>query len=188
LEFHEDKDSLYKREAELVNEQVLTDPMNMNLRLGGKGGWDCALRRSIESGHQRNMSLIHHNRLKQDDSYAANYKKSVSTGVKQNYDSGWMSNYANGLIKIQSNNLGNTPDAIKKRKETFENIGHQQGEKNSQFGTCWIHSIELQECKKIKKDDLEMFLEQGWIKGRKMKFKNKARMSLLAFKIQMRPA
>ena len=42
LEFCEDKDSLYKREAELVNEQVLADPMNMNLRLGGKGGWDYA--------------------------------------------------------------------------------------------------------------------------------------------------
>jgi hypothetical protein len=41
---------------------------------------------------------------------------------------------------------------------------------HSQLGTCWIHSIELQECKKIKKDDLEMFLEHGWIKGRKMKF------------------
>jgi hypothetical protein len=40
LEFCEDKDSLYKREAELVNEQVLVDQMNMNIRLGGKGGWD----------------------------------------------------------------------------------------------------------------------------------------------------
>jgi hypothetical protein len=57
-----------------------------------------------------------------------------------------------------------------KKKETFAKIGHMQGDKNSQFGTCWIHSIELQHCQKIKKDDLEMFLEQGWIKGRKMKF------------------
>ena len=40
MELCEDKDSLFKREAEIVNEQVLDDPLNMNLKLGGKGGWD----------------------------------------------------------------------------------------------------------------------------------------------------
>jgi len=47
---------------------------------------------------------------------------------------------------------------------------HQKGEGNSQFGTCWIHSIELKENKKIKKTELNSFLSEGWIKGRKMKF------------------
>ena len=43
-----------------------------------------------------------------------------------------------------------------------------QGEKNSQYGTCWIYNNK--ECIKIKKDQLEEYISKGWIKGRKMKF------------------
>ena len=42
--------------------------------------------------------------------------------------------------------------------ETIEKMkGHtsQKGEKNSQFGTLWIHNIELKKSKKIKKPALE---------------------------------
>ena len=44
----------------------------------------------------------------------------------------------------------------------------QQGEKHSQYGTCWIYNNK--ECIKIKKDQLEEYISKGWIKGRKMKF------------------
>lgn len=44
---------------------------------------------------------------------------------------------------------------------------HQQKEKNSQYGTCWIRN-EI-ENKKIKKEELEKYLKEGWIKGRKIK-------------------
>ncbi len=47
---------------------------------------------------------------------------------------------------------------------------HQKGEKNSQFGTCWIYNIELKENKKIKKVEIDSFLLEGWIRGRKLKF------------------
>lgn len=59
-----------------------------------------------------------------------------------------------------------------KVKKTLKEINHQQGEKNSQFGTCWIHNN--QENKKIKKDELQQWLNDGWIKGRKF-FDNKDR-------------
>lgn len=55
-----------------------------------------------------------------------------------------------------------------KLKKSLKEIQHQQGEKNSQYGTCWIHNDK--ENKKIKKDELESYLSEGWIKGRKMKF------------------
>lgn len=41
------------------------------------------------------------------------------------------------------------------------------GDKNSSFGTCWI--TKENENKKIKKENLEVYLQQGWIKGRKLK-------------------
>jgi hypothetical protein len=40
----------------------------------------------------------------------------------------------------------------------------QSGENNPQFGTCWI--TKNFENKKIKKDDLSLWLDKGWIKGR----------------------
>ena len=40
------------------------------------------------------------------------------------------------------------------------------GQKNSQYGTCWI--TKLGKNKKIKKDLLEFYLNQGWIQGRKI--------------------
>jgi hypothetical protein len=42
------------------------------------------------------------------------------------------------------------------------------GERNSQFGTCWINNNK--ENKKIKLFQLEYYLMSNWIKGRKMKF------------------
>ncbi len=51
------------------------------------------------------------------------------------------------------------------KKKIFKEIKHQQGEKNSQFGTMWIYNLELKESKRIKINDS---IPEGWIKGRKM--------------------
>jgi hypothetical protein len=40
------------------------------------------------------------------------------------------------------------------------------GENNSRYGTCWIHNLELGRSKSIKKAELNIWIEQGWIKGR----------------------
>lgn len=58
-------------------------------------------------------------------------------------------------------------DTKQKMKEKHKLNNHQQGEKNSQYGTCWV--MKDNNNKKIKKDELEHYLELGWIKGRKMK-------------------
>lgn len=44
------------------------------------------------------------------------------------------------------------------------------GEGNSQFGTCWIHNLDLKQSMKIKKENIDMFIQAGWVKGRKIKF------------------
>jgi hypothetical protein len=43
--------------------------------------------------------------------------------------------------------------------------GKHDGNKNSQYGTCWITKND--ENKKIKKEELNSFIIEGWIKGRK---------------------
>ena len=54
-------------------------------------------------------------------------------------------------------------ETLVKMRESHK--GLQDGEKNSQFGTCWITNGS--EARKIKKDDLQSWIDNGWRKGRK---------------------
>src|SRR6185312_9052353 len=54
-----------------------------------------------------------------------------------------------------------------KRKIGLANSEKQKGEGNSQYGTCWITKEGIN--KKIKKENFDEYINQGWIKGRNMK-------------------
>ena len=54
-----------------------------------------------------------------------------------------------------------TPETIKKMRKS-KNVGKQ----NSQYGTCWICNEEGN--KKIQKEDLDIYLNLGYVKGRIM--------------------
>ena len=75
--------------------------------------------------------------------------------------------YLSGELKPYFSGKKHKQETKEKWKETYKNIKHQQGEKNSQYGTCWI--TKEGENKKIKKEELEIFEQQGWKKGRVMK-------------------
>jgi hypothetical protein len=55
--------------------------------------------------------------------------------------------------------------------EAHSKNNHQQGVKNNSYGTCWIYNLELKENKKINKKYIDIWLNNNWIKGRKMNFK-----------------
>lgn len=57
-----------------------------------------------------------------------------------------------------------------KIKETQLKYGYQKGEKNSQYRKCWITKNCIN--KSIKKDDLQTYLNDGWIKGKCEKWSN----------------
>jgi len=46
----------------------------------------------------------------------------------------------------------------------------QSGNKNSQFGKCWIYSIELEKCIKVNNLDKDKYLNDGWEAGRVLDF------------------
>ena len=59
------------------------------------------------------------------------------------------------------------PETIAKQKDTMKQNKHQQGNKNSQSGTCWVIKDGIS--KKIHKTELDTYINNGWIKGRKIK-------------------
>lgn len=76
--------------------------------------------------------------------------------------------YVSGELTAVWKDRKHTEQTKLQMRLTHKKNYHQQGEKNSQFGTCWIHNNK--ENKKIKKEELEKYIDIGWIKGRKMKF------------------
>ncbi len=55
-----------------------------------------------------------------------------------------------------------------KRKIGEKNSKNQKGEKNSQYGTCWIYHKDFGN-KKINKDEINDYMNEGWVKGRIIK-------------------
>jgi hypothetical protein len=149
LEFFDNRTDLTNREKELVNEELLKDPMCMNLKPGGTGG------------------LV-------DEMHAINLKKGASKWSKAKWQT---EEYRSKITEVLRNNIikshrlgkinydtftGKTHSEETKRKIGEANSLIQKGEGNSQFGTCWITNGT--ENKKIKKTDE---LPTGWSLGRK---------------------
>jgi len=57
-----------------------------------------------------------------------------------------------------------TPETINLLREKHKDI--HKGERNSQYGTCWVRNDEGN--KKILKEELDIYLQLGYVKGRKM--------------------
>ena len=152
LEFFESRIKLFEREKNLVNEDLIKDPMCMNLRIGGEGG----LAINNDGWLNARKKLV---ALKKDPNWVAWKHSRLSEVHKDSYKKGRKLIIPNWTGKKHS----------KETKEILREKGLLNvGEKNSQFGTCWIFNEQLNENKKIKNIELNKWLESGWKKGRKI--------------------
>lgn len=151
LEFLPDRESLKKREKEIVNEQEIIKNLCMNLIKGGQGGVSPEQQKiNSEKGNKRKKELFD-----TDEEWVKIYRKNISEGIKKAYKekgifTGW---------------LGKKHSEESKRKISETNSVRQQGENNSQYGTVWI--TKNGQTKKIKSIELKNFLQEGWKRGRK---------------------
>jgi len=152
LEFLPDRSSLKDREKELVNENLLKDPMCMNLKQGGTGG-NIGINGEVFGG-DKFQAAIKYWQIPEN-------KKRL---IERNREVGKM-RFKNGEL----NNWKCDWTGKKHKEESKQKIGStnsikQKGLLNSQFGTCWItNGIEN---KKIKKSDS---IPNGWKIGRFLK-------------------
>lgn len=82
------------------------------------------------------------------------YPELSRTVAKRGHEEGWLT------FKGRKH----TPETLKLLKEKHKDI--HKGERNSQYGTCWVRNEEGN--KKIRKEELDKYLEMGYVKGRKM--------------------
>ena len=152
IEFFHSREDLVNAEINLITEMIIDDNLCMNLRKGGMGG-------ITSKEHQKIFSLKGNLKLKE-------------LRTNEIYRGEWLNKKNNFKKGVENPNFGKKNMNFLNKKHTEDSkikIGekssiNQKGEKNSQFGTCWI--TKEGENKKIKKELLENYLNDGWIKGR----------------------
>jgi len=173
LEFLPSRQSLKEREKEIVNKELISENLCMNLQEGGGGGFssekhkakfltdgvkngrqicDEKLKEKYGDNHLSIISKIHFDKINNDTVEKEKWKGQIKTGlIKAGYEFGTF------FGKQHSD------ETKQKMSESLKGMG--KGETNSQYGTCWVTKDGL--TKKVKKENLETYLKEGWVKGRK---------------------
>ena len=153
---------IFDNEQDMKNKEkqlVIVSEETYNLNEGGHGGFGFINKekkniygKNGTSGYGlenliENTVLYMKNNGKYED-----FCKSVSDGLKhrfKDHDHHW---------------IGKKHKEETKKLIGIKNSQSQKGNKNSQYGTCWITNGK--ENKKIKKEDIDKYIELGYYKGR----------------------
>jgi hypothetical protein len=150
LEFLNNRESLAKREKELVNIDLLSESSCINLKIGGNGGnlGKNGLHLGGDGFKSANLYWeLPKNKERKKKKASEIFRKLWKDKVFF-YKDNWTGKKHN-------------PETIKKIKESSKGKG--VGSTNSQYGTCWI--TDGIKNIKIKKDTP---IPEGWNKGRKI--------------------
>jgi hypothetical protein len=150
--FDNDKDVSLAETNLLLELDWENDPYCLNECCGGKFSYEAnrigALTKNklpVKQSTKEKQSKIH---KKMWSNPNWNKKEKVLSVLKQN--------------QSKAVEASKTPEAIQKRVKLFKERGHQQGEKNSQYGTILVHNLQLRQTKRIKKEDP---VPPGWNLG-----------------------
>ncbi len=156
LEFLPTREELIIREQEIVNKELIGDGKCMNLKEGGQGGFSSYehMKKCSKAGNEKLKEL------KKDVIFLENYSKKLSNTIKKAFSQGKMRDSLKNLDWAGKTHSDKTKKLISEKRK-----GTGFGEANSQYGTCWVTKDGVN--KKIKKEDLETYLNEGWVKGRR---------------------
>jgi hypothetical protein len=165
----ETEEEMNKMESEIVDEEFVARLDTYNLRRGGNGGFS---REEAKLGRRKTDEIL-------EEKYGKSWRKILNEMFYEKL---------NNNLELKQEHIEKIKDGQKRvffNHNTFKNKKHtteskkligdknsikQKGNGNSQFGTCWIYNLELKQNKSIKKEELNKYLNEGWIKGRKLKF------------------
>jgi hypothetical protein len=156
-------DIMYWIERMLVDEEFLNDPMTYNKKLGGQGGFDYI--------NSNGLTTKNHDYYAMSKLGSATFKEKLTVDIKfrerycLNKSIAMKELIRSGIIDHKGF-LGKYHTDETKAKMSESHKGKHTGYKNSQFGTMWIHNLDLKESKKIKKDEFPEYESLGWLIGR----------------------
>lgn len=162
LQIFETRNEMIEEEKRIVNEDLLQDPLCMNLTVGGFGGWFYENSNSETQRRKNRKSNSKQQELALDPIWR---KIKANTQSSINHE-----RYKNGAIAFGGKQAaafkGRIHSDATKKMIGQKNSVYQTGSGNSQFGTCWVMNHE--KSIKISKNDLKKYLDLGFKKGRKI--------------------
>lgn len=154
VQFFDSEEEAFEFERKIVTEDFVRDENTYNLREGGRG-------------FSTNSSIIANKKLWSDPEFRKRHsERNIEKNKRLWSNPEFRKKIAKSVVDSKAW-VGRKHSEETKRKIGEANSWTQGGFRNSQFGTIWITHPELKENKKIKKEDFELWSEQGWIKGRK---------------------
>jgi hypothetical protein len=167
-------EEMFAKEKEVVNDEFLLREDVYNLRRGGFGGFEFINKNGLNLFE--NLSAESQQKHRESGRRSAIRLRDSKRGIHGLSAEDRVKNSKKGIKKLHEvmlekhgvksffGQLNKLPSFQEKRKQAFADIGHQQGEKNSQYGTMWITN-EIESIKIMKSQPIP----QGWRKGRKIK-------------------
>lgn len=155
----DNKDDMYAKEHEIVNEEFVSRKDTYNIKIGGSGGFDYINNNPqkflTEKRLKSLMSQKEANQIRAEK-FKTNleFKEKILVHMKMMKEISQQNN-PNGTF-FNKNHTDTT-----KEKMSVSHIGKHDGNKNSQYGTMWITNGITS--KKINKNDS---IPKGWNKGR----------------------
>ena len=161
LETFANSEAMFAREKEVVTDEFLARPDTYNLRRGGFGGFDYINATGSAVLTFLNEEIAKRGRDTQKKNNSGYFNPAVRERARQkSFD--LKLGFMDPEVRRRGHIAAATPEANEKRKQTLAAMNHQQGERNSQFGSMWITNGTTS--KKINKLSA---IPDGWEKGRK---------------------
>lgn len=154
LEYLPSRELLIEREREIITFELIEDDYCMNLVAGGHGGFISV--EGYKKGAKIMNEIVNKRKLEDADFFNKWRNATVESLIKRHKD---------GKIKYDNwSGKKHKIETIELMKQVHKGKGI--GNTNSQYGTCWITKDGIN--KKIKKELMAEYLDEGWEKGRKL--------------------
>lgn len=162
------EEEMYKTERAIVNEEFIARPDTYNIMLGGGGGFSYVNENkfNIYVGHgdmaKKNLSMGSEKvkELRDDKEWMSFWKQKISNSLKLKYTvcpHPW---------------LGKKHSEETKKKIGEKNKISLMGNRNPSYGKSWIYNDSERRTIRVPKEELALYLNKGWTKGRKMNYDN----------------
>jgi hypothetical protein len=165
-------------EREIIDRE-LGLPGCYNLKRGGEGGYDfinaSGKSGAVQGGRAARKKID--NRKKIDPEFCARMEE-VSRKNLLNFQKSERGRVVSRINLKKATEAAATKWKEGRGEETRRSLSESQlGEKNSQFGSRWIHKGS--EILKVRKGEISGYLEQGWKLGTKLKIKKEKKLRLI---------
>lgn len=159
-----------QKEAEIVDEEFVARLDTYNVKLGGQGGWDFCNNNTVMQSEKSKKAWIKYGKSHPLINKHKQYLNSLTEEEWQEYK-----NKITNSLKLFYQTHDSPFKGKKHTDKSKAKIGRansiiQKGKNNSNYGKCWIFNEKLKENKSIRKEELQLWLDKGWLKGRKIKF------------------